>query len=151
MSALGFNGTANFVVQFPKLKNVFFDSSLSYQYLQLNENLQKELKDLRSRHGSDSTAFIVLKKPKKDKVVICQIGLASFLSLESKIIAAAIWGVDTNNVSAYIHHYCENATNSGMLVLEMSRLKQLGALYNSQDGHYTVMGKYILAGHQNKN
>jgi hypothetical protein len=151
MSALNFNGTKSFVVPFPRLKNVFFDSSLSYQYLQLNESLQKGLRDLRSMHSAGSTAFVVLKKPKKDKVVVCQIELTSFWSLESKLIAAAIWSVDTNNLSAFIHHYCENATNSGKLVLEMSRLKQLCEMYNSQDGYYTTRQKYILSGHQNNN
>jgi hypothetical protein len=151
MPALNFNGAANFVVAFPKFKNVFFDSCLSYEYLQLNASLLKELRALRGKYSSDSTAFIVLKKPNKDKVVVVQISLALFSGLQSKLIASAIFNVDADNVAAFVHHYCESTTGLGKLALDMSRLKKLGEMYNSQDGYYTTHQKYILSGHQNKN
>ncbi len=151
MSSINFNGEANFVVPFPKLKNVFFDSSLSYQYLQLNASLTKELKDLRSTHSAESTAFIVLKKPKKDKVLVYKISLALFSNLESQIIASEIWNIDTHNVSAFVHHYCESVNGSGKLALDMSRLRLLGEMYNSERGRYIALQNSILSGYQNKN
>lgn len=144
MALLNFDGNKSFIVPFPKLKNVFFDASLSYQYLKANDDLLKELKAQRAKYSSESYAFIVLKKPKKDKVIVCQISLALFSGLESKLIASAIWNIDPNNVSAFVHHYCEKATGAGFLALEMPRLKQLCQMYNSQDGAYIALQKSIL-------